>query len=167
MYDYSDATTAASKPLMLEAYTTFVLIPYITSMLIVEDLHTDIEGGWEAMQLGIECGKRVNSLQNPDPMLDGVFAANEERRLKDLDSGQQTKDAGHAKKGKENVPPTVCLYLFRDRHETHSQLTLGPGKEGQDQGPEARCSDNSMHHKVDHEWLPWGEPPCSFCSVNQ
>jgi hypothetical protein len=110
MYDYSDETTTASKPLTLEAYTTFVLIPYIAAMLIAEDLHTDVEGGWEAMQLGIERGKRENGLQNPDPTLNEVFAANEERRLKGLDSSQQTKGAGRAKKGKENVPPTVCLY---------------------------------------------------------
>ena len=119
MYNYSDATTAASKPLTLEAYTTFVLIPYIASMLITEDLHTDIEGGWEAMQLGIERGKRENSLQNPDPTLNGVFAANEECRLKGLDSSQQTKDAGHAKKGKDNVLPTVCL-----RYTCFSVITM-------------------------------------------
>jgi hypothetical protein len=110
MYNYSDATTIASKPLTPEAYTTFVLIPYIASMLIAEDLHTDVEGGWEAMQLGVERGKRENSLRNPDSTLDEVFAANEERRLKGLDGGQQTKGTGCAKKGKENVPPTVCLY---------------------------------------------------------
>jgi hypothetical protein len=88
MYDYSDETTTASKPLTLEAYTTFVLIPYIAAMLIAEDLHTDVEGGWEAMQLGIERGKRENGLQNPDPTLNEVFAANEEHRLKGLDSSQ-------------------------------------------------------------------------------
>jgi len=110
MYNYSNETTTASKPLTLEAYTTFVLIPYIVAMLIAEDLHTDVEGGWEAMQLGIKRGKRENGLQNPDPTLNEVFAANKERRLKGLDSSQQTKGAGRSKKGKENAPPMVCLY---------------------------------------------------------
>jgi hypothetical protein len=145
MYDYSNATITASKPLTLEAYTTFVLIPHIAALLIAEDLHTDVEGGWEAMQLGIERGKKENGLQNSDPTLDSVFTANEERRLKCLNSGQKTKGAGPAKKGKENISPVVCPYtsgsvidvkLILDRHQAQAKKKA----KTESQKPDARTT---------------------------
>jgi hypothetical protein len=80
-----------------------VLIPHIAASLIGEDLNTDVEGGWEAMQLGIERGKKENAMRDPDPVLDAVFAANERRRN---GNGQKTK-GDKIKKGKENIAPVV------------------------------------------------------------
>src|ERR1700691_919361 len=79
MFNYTPVTTSTSKPFTLEAYTTFVLIPYIAAWLIGEDLNTDVDGGWEAMQLGIDCGKRENALQESGAVLNVVFSANEKR----------------------------------------------------------------------------------------
>jgi hypothetical protein len=44
MYDYSSVNTPASSPLTLEAYTTYVLIPYIAAWLIGNDMGTDVDG---------------------------------------------------------------------------------------------------------------------------
>jgi hypothetical protein len=109
MYDYTPKSTSASQSLTLEAYTTFVLIPHIAALLIGEDLNTDVEGGWEAMQFGVERGKKENAMRDPDPILDAVFAANEKRRNIFNGNGPKTKGG---KKGKENVAPVVRSILF-------------------------------------------------------
>ena len=110
MYDYTPKSTSASRPLTLDAYTTFVLIPHIAALFIGEDLSTDVDGGWEAMQLGVERGKKENAMRDPDPILDAVFAANEQRA--NIFNRNSPKTKNDKKKGKENVVPAVRSLLF-------------------------------------------------------
>jgi RTC4-like domain len=110
MYDYTPKLTSALRPLTLDVYATFVLIPHIATLLIREDLSTDMDGGWEAMQLGVERGKKENTMQDPNPILNAVFAVNE--KCCNIFNRNSLKTKNNKKKGKENVVPLVCSLLF-------------------------------------------------------
>jgi len=102
MYDYRPVMTPASKPLTLESYTTYVLIPYIAASLIGEDIGTDVDGGWEEMQ----CGNAHET----------IAASNDSESGTDLDTVNEEDHKAVAitrkgKKGKENRKPTVCYSL--------------------------------------------------------
>ena len=117
MYDFTPKTTNASKPLTLDAYYTFVLVPYIAASLIAKDKDTDFEGGWEIMQ-------REGKHGDDDPDLDAVFATNAKRRkLMVTGGGKNQKDKGAKGKSKraqptnlnankENTKPVVCHFMF-------------------------------------------------------
>jgi len=100
MYDYEPVMTPASKPLTLESYTTYVLIPYIAAWLIGEDIGTDVDGGWEEMQRG-NARETIDASNESDIDLDAV---NEEDR-------KAIAITPKGKKGKENKKPTVCHSL--------------------------------------------------------
>jgi hypothetical protein len=102
MYDYEPVMTPASKPLTLESYTTYVLVPYIAAWLIGEDIGADVDGGWEEMQRG-------NARETID-------ASNKSKSDIDLDAVNEEDHKAivinqKAKKGKENKRPTVCYLL--------------------------------------------------------
>lgn len=80
MYNFQIVTTSGSKPLTLETYATFFLIPYIASHLIAIDKDTDVEGGWEIMQKSGDHGDTMNALLDNDSALDRIFAINARRR---------------------------------------------------------------------------------------
>ena len=67
---------SASRPLTLDAYMTFLLVPFIATSLIGEDTNTNVEGGWERMQLEGDQGDDENPMVDDDPALEAVFAAN-------------------------------------------------------------------------------------------
>jgi hypothetical protein len=98
MYDYEPVMTPASKPLTLESYTTYVLVPYIAAWLIGEDIGTDVDGGWEEMQRG-------NTRETIDASNDSESDAVNEEDHKAIVITQK------GKKGKENKKPTVCYSL--------------------------------------------------------
>jgi hypothetical protein len=102
MYDYESVMTPASKPLTLESYTTYVLVPYIAAWLIGEDIGADVDGGWEQMQRGNAC--------------ETIDASNKSKSDIDLDAVNEEDHKAmvitqKAKKGKENKKPTVCYFL--------------------------------------------------------
>ena len=123
MYDFTPKTTNASKPLTLDAYYTFVLVPYIAASLIAKDKDTDFEGGWEIMQREGNHGDDENKLRDDDPDLDAVFATNAKRRkLMVTGGGENQKDKGAKGKSKrarptnlnankENTKPVVCHFM--------------------------------------------------------
>jgi hypothetical protein len=51
------------EPLTLDAYITFFLVPFIAASLIGEDKNTDMEGGWESMQLEGDQGEATRTWQ--------------------------------------------------------------------------------------------------------
>jgi len=104
--------TSASRPLTLDAYTTFFVVPFIAASLIGEDANADIEGGWEAMQREGDQGDDENSMLDDDPALDAVFAMNAKRcnlALADADknNGNKKQPRRGGKGNKENKKPSV------------------------------------------------------------
>ena len=104
--------TSASRPLTLDAYTTFFIVLFIAASLIGEDANTGIEGGWEAMQREGDQGDDENSMLDDDPALDAVFAANARRfnlALADVDknNGNKKQPRRGGKGEKENKNPSV------------------------------------------------------------
>jgi hypothetical protein len=93
MYDYGPVMTPASKPLTLESYTTYVLIPYIAAWLIGEDIGTDIDGGWEEMQRGN--ARETIAASNDSELGTDLDAVNEEDH-------KAVVITRKGKKGKEN-----------------------------------------------------------------
>lgn len=49
MYNITPEMTAASKPLTMDAYLTFFIIPLLAASFIAKDEDTNVEGGWESM----------------------------------------------------------------------------------------------------------------------
>ena len=95
MYDFTPKTTNASKTLTLDAFYTFVLVPYIVAWLIAKDKDTDFEGGWEIMQQEGNHGDDENKLWDDNPGLDAVFATNAKRcKLRVTGGGENQKDKG-------------------------------------------------------------------------
>jgi hypothetical protein len=118
MYNFYSpwTSTTASKPLTLDAYITFFLVPFIAATVIGEDKNMDVEGGWETMQLEGDQGEDENSLRDDDPALDAVFASNAKRRNLNLAAveGKKAKEkqvVREAKADKENTKPSVSLRL--------------------------------------------------------
>ena len=104
--------TSASRPLTLDAYTTFFLVPFIAASLIGEDSNTDIEGGWEAMQWEGDQGDDENPMLDDDSALDAVFAANAKRRNLalagvDKNEGNKRQVRRDGRGNKENKKPSV------------------------------------------------------------
>jgi hypothetical protein len=123
MYDLLAPTkTSASDPLRLDTYCDFMVIPYITAWLIGEDNNTNVDWGWEIMQLQGDRGNDENRLMDDDPALDAVWAVNaKQRRAMDQENGknvkqpQKQKGARVTKANKENPNP---LYV------THYQVPI-------------------------------------------
>jgi hypothetical protein len=124
-------TIPASDPLTLDAYTDFVLIPYIAAWLIGEDKGTDIEEGWEIMQLEGDHGDNENKMVDDDPVLDAVYAANAKRRkvaaAGDAKIEKKPKGRRVAKANKENTKPAVRRFTssspshaLRSHKHTHN-----------------------------------------------
>jgi len=122
MYDYEPVMTPASKPLTLESYTTYVLVPYIAAWLIGEDIGTDVDGGWEEMQRG-------NTRETIDASNDSESDAVNEEDHKAIVITQK------GKKGKENQKPnvyvipsalsqTVCVQLYWSRSHPQSRKEM-------------------------------------------
>ena len=118
MYDLlAPVKIPASDPLTLEAYSNFVLVPYIAAWLIGEDKGIDVDGGWEVMQLQGDHGDNENRLMDDDPVLDAVFAANAKRYKllageNTTNGKQKQKDARVTKANKENAKPPVHIFLL-------------------------------------------------------
>jgi len=115
------STTSASWPLTLDAYITFFLVPFIAVSLIGEDKNTDMEGGWETMQLEGDQGEDENSMLDVDLVLDAVFAANAKQRnlnLAAVDDKKAKKKqvARGVKADKENTEPAVSPSLYLIMH---------------------------------------------------
>jgi hypothetical protein len=115
MYDYEPVMTPASKPLTLESYTTYVLIPYITAWLIGEDIGTDVDGGWEGMQRG-----------NGREIIDALNASDIDLNAVNDEDHKAIAITQKGKKGKENKKATVCYSLFIVTHCGHSNC-VGSG----------------------------------------
>jgi hypothetical protein len=111
------STTSASQPLTLDAYITFFLVPFIVASLIGQDKNTDMEGGWEMMQLEGDQGEDENSMLDDDPVLDAVFAANAKRRNSNLAAVSDKKRVARGVKAdKENTEPAVSPSLYLIMH---------------------------------------------------
>jgi hypothetical protein len=118
---------SASRPLTLDAYMTFLLVPFIAASLIGEDMNTNVEGGWERMQLEGDQGDDENPMVDDDPALEAVFAANAKRRnLASADGDEkkgEKKQLGRDVKGnKENKKPSVSPYVMIDLHAYPTKL---------------------------------------------
>ena len=101
MYDYTSVKTPASSPLTLEAYTTYVLVPYVAAWLIGNEMGMDVDGGWEAMQ-------QTNALNAAIPASSTSNVANGTATLETPKTIGQKPAVQKGKKGKENAKAAVC-----------------------------------------------------------
>lgn len=93
MYDLTVDFIPASKPLSLEVYTTYVVIPFIVATLVADDIDEGhFSAGWDQIQ---KDGEGHQPLVNNDSALRAVIKSNAQRR-----DAQLSVD-------KENIDPNV------------------------------------------------------------